>query len=461
MKVIDFNIIIKGIEPAIWRRIKISSQATLLDLHYVIQHAFGWTNSHLFMFEIGSMQFVNPPDWEEDAYHYQSAALATLDDFVPKMVSKGEKFLYVYDMGDGWRHEIFVENIEESQRAFSGAICIAGARACPPEDVGSAPGYYELLHAIKDPTSEAFKDYQSWLGYVYDPETLDLERANQFINDYFKTTQLSPDTYWTKDIPLHNPRYDFISGWLNHISPQDRQYADNLAFRRDVVTLLKYLQENKVRGTKATGNFPRKDIRAITAAFINPPDLDLEIGDHVYSMHTENEVPDLMFMHNFINIAGLILGGENVLWRVTQLGEMFLESSPAQQAWFLTKAWFYQFYWDICYPFVDVKLIENFHIFQNRLLKILLTYPVGKPTKIDQVIDQLDQASPDWLSVQSRDEYARSTKRHYFNSVVIEPFEKIGLFEVLKNQDEYIKSIYHPTHIIMTDYGKNLLMYFL
>lgn len=458
MKTIFLKITLKDIEPPIWRRVKITSCATLLDLHYVIQHAFGWTNTHLFLVNIGSMRFVNSPDWEEDAYRFQSAELAILEGFIPKLLPKGEKFSYDYDMGDNWNHEILVENIEDSPKAFSGAVCLDGERACPPENVGSVPGYYRLLEDLRDLTDEEYVEAWGWLGYVYDPEALDLNSANLFIRDYFYAAQLSHDTLWTRDLPVYNPHIDLYHGWIER--PEHHQYAEDVVFRRDVVTLMTYLRDHKVKGTKATGNFPRKDIQGITAGFVHPPILDQQIGDQLYKLRTEDEVPDLRFIHNFVNMAGLILGGEDKLWRVTHLGEIFLEGTPAEQVWFLTKFWFYHFDWDNCYPFRDVFLSDHLYTFQKFLLTVILNYPTGKPVDINRVLSEIDHLSPDWLSILSYGESEIFKKNLYFVSIVVEPFEKLGLFEVVKEEDERFSGFYNFTHIIVTEFGKNLLEYF-
>ena len=460
MKLIDLKISLKYLQPSIWRRIKVSSQLSLLDLHYVIQHAFGWTNSHLFIIKIGSMEFVNTSDWNEDDFNFQSAELSIIDDIIPKLLSKGSMFSYLYDIGDHWEHEILIESIDDSNKTIPGAVCVSGERACPPEDVGSVPGYYELIEALDDPTSEDFSEYLAWLGYVYDPEAFDLKSANLFIQDYFKSTQLSNETYWTKDLPFYNPRHDFISDWIDYISPELRQYAESLAFRRDVVTFLIYLKENKVKGTKATGNFPRKDIRAIWAGFVHHPPLDLKIGDRVYQLRTEDEVPELIFIHNFVNEAGLIIGGENMLWTVTQLGEKFLACKPEEQAWFLTKFWFYQFNWENCYQFTDAMLNENIYYFQQRLLEVLLKYPIGKPIEIESLIKEIDLILPGWIITSGYEEFASNKINHFLLRVVVEPFEKLGLFETCKVQSEFFEDFYKHTHIIMTAYGQSLLQYF-
>ncbi len=458
MKMITLKITLKDIQPPIWRRIRISSQASLLDLHYVIQHAFGWTNSHLFMVKIGSMEFVDSPVWEEDASRYQSADLAVLDGFIPKLVPKGSTFTYVYDFGDYWVHEIVVEEINHSPKDMLGVVCLDGGRACPPEDVGSVPGYYQLIESLQDPDSEEFIENLQWLGYVYDPEVFDLDSTNRFLSDYYEASRLSEDTIWARDIPIHQPSVDFTDAWTDKTEHHD--YAKGVAFRQDVVTLLTYLNTHKVRGTKATGNFPLKDIRGITAGFVNPPILDQQIGDRVYKLRTEDEVLDLLFIHHFVNLAGLIIGGENSLWRVTHLGDLFMDSTLLEQVWFLTKSWFYQFDWDNCYPFGDVYLNDHLYIFQRHLLNVLLGYPIGKPVEINKVLDDLDERSPGWLSVYDHYDMVEFRSQNYIKRIVVEPFEKLGLFEVVKKESDRFKGSFDFTHIIMTGYGKTLLRCF-
>ena len=458
MNLITVKIELKDIEPPIWRRIRISSLATLLDLHHVIQRAFGWTNSHLFMVKFGSMEFVKAPDWEEDAYRFQSAELAALGDFIPKMFPKGSTFTYVYDFGDNWVHEIIVEEIDESPKNLLSAICLDGSRACPPEDVGSVPGYYQLLDNLQDPGSEGFIESLLWLGYVYDPEAFDLNSANRFIIDYFEASRLSEDTLWNRDLPVYNPVLDFIDRWTD--TPEHFEYAEGVAFRRDVVTLLTYLRNHKVRGTKATGNFPRKDIRGITEGFVNPPILDQKFGDKVYELRTEDEVLDLSFIHIFTNMSGLIVGGENRLWRLTHLGELFMERTPIEQVWFLTKFWFYQFHWDNCYPFNDVFLSDPLYSFQRKLLKVLLGYPLGRPVEINQVLEDLEEHSPGWLNIYGHHDMVAFKSKQYFLSIVVEPFEKLGLCEVVKKESELLEGLFDYSHVIMTDFGKTLLRCF-
>jgi predicted RNA binding protein YcfA (HicA-like mRNA interferase family) len=54
--------------------------------------------------------------------------------------------------------------------------CVAGARACPPEDVGGTPGYEEFLAAVADPEHEG-EDMLRWVGGSFDLEAFAPQRV--------------------------------------------------------------------------------------------------------------------------------------------------------------------------------------------------------------------------------------------------------------------------------------------
>ena len=43
--------------PAIWRRLLVRSNTSLRYLHYLLQGAMGWTDSHLYEYEVGRDRF--------------------------------------------------------------------------------------------------------------------------------------------------------------------------------------------------------------------------------------------------------------------------------------------------------------------------------------------------------------------------------------------------------------------
>ena len=89
-------------------------------------------------------------------------------------------FVYEYDFGDSWEHRIIVEKILDPDPAAAGlAQCLAGERACPPDDCGGAFGYANLLEIIMDPKHEEYEEMMEWLGGNFDPEAFHRDTTNQ------------------------------------------------------------------------------------------------------------------------------------------------------------------------------------------------------------------------------------------------------------------------------------------
>jgi len=51
--------------------------------------------------------------------------------------------------------------------------CIAGKRACPPEDCGGVWGYAELVDIMNNPKHLEYKERKEWLGGKLEPEKFD------------------------------------------------------------------------------------------------------------------------------------------------------------------------------------------------------------------------------------------------------------------------------------------------
>ena len=86
---------------------------------------------------------------------------------------------YLYDFGDSWEHDIVVEKVGPPEPDTSYPLCLAGKRACPPEDSGGVWGYADLLEALADPASPEHDDMLDWLGGPIDPEAFELEAVNR------------------------------------------------------------------------------------------------------------------------------------------------------------------------------------------------------------------------------------------------------------------------------------------
>lgn len=454
MKQIQLKIQLKDIRPPIWRRVVISSGMSLLELHDLIQMVFGWEDRHLFIFEVGPFRFVNPDHWEEDAYKFQSAPDAILEDIVPRYIREGKHFNYEYDMGDGWQHDILVEKIYLEDQ-YKVPLCIDGRRACPPEDVGGPYGYDDFIEVLNDPSHSEHQYYKIWIGGHFDPEKFDLNQVNRGLKTKLKNKQIIQNSFWRKgDAYFYS--VSFSSDWTKAADPKNAKIAESLPLRRDMVSLLEYVRDHSVKGTKATGNFPRKHVRAISAKLVNPPELDLVIGDRVYEMQSEDEVQELMFLHLFANTAGLIYGAEGLVWEVTSVGEAFLESDPVSQVWYLTAYWLKRIDWYFFYPFNDYSDLVDINTFTSVLMEILLDYLALEQIHIDEFIENIDDFVPGWITARGN-RRIKDLKASFLRFVLINPFDKLGIIEVQKLVDP--KSKYEQSdYFCLTNYGRSLLL---
>jgi hypothetical protein len=175
-QVYQFKVALLEIEPSIWRRFLVPSSVTLHRLHLILQDVMGWSNYHLYRFQIGREEYGEPhPDNEFNELNFKNSRRTKLGQVVTK---KGDVFRYEYDFGDSWEHMLLVEDILEYQPDMRYPVCLTGERACPPEDCGGPYGYADLLETIANPGHEDYQDMMTWLGGSFDPDSFDIEIAN-------------------------------------------------------------------------------------------------------------------------------------------------------------------------------------------------------------------------------------------------------------------------------------------
>jgi hypothetical protein len=159
---------------AIWRVVQVPGNVTLRQLHEILQLAMGWQNAHLHEFRIDGMGYGEPSaefDLEvNDDRRFRLSSVAP---------GAGARFTYLYDFGDGWEHDVIVEKVISPESRLRYPLCVAGAGACPPEDVGGPWGYDEFLAAIRDPSHEQHDELLEWAGGPFDPERFDVRATNE------------------------------------------------------------------------------------------------------------------------------------------------------------------------------------------------------------------------------------------------------------------------------------------
>jgi hypothetical protein len=187
----QLKVTLQDIHPPIWRRILVWEDATLAQVHRILQIAMGWEDSHLHQFEIGR-RIYSVPDPDDDIYEREviDESRVRLKAVVPRV---GARLVYLYDFGDSWRHDLLLEAIVLPDPKVSYPRCLAGERSAPPEDVGGRPGYEDYLEALSNPQHKEHENVLQWRG-PFDPEAFSLTSVNQQLQKKFRSTRKAAAT---------------------------------------------------------------------------------------------------------------------------------------------------------------------------------------------------------------------------------------------------------------------------
>lgn len=180
---LQFRIWLWSIEPQVWRRILLSPALSFAELHEVIQAAFGWRDSHLHQFTVGGF-IVGAPEFDEDGYSGRrtfDASEVFLRDLDFHRIEKPH-FLYEYDFGDGWLHQIDLETHVQFERPEVRAHVMDGARSGPPEDCGGPYTYGGFVESLRETTHPEHHSNRRWVGKGFDPEAFDRNKTQKAVD---------------------------------------------------------------------------------------------------------------------------------------------------------------------------------------------------------------------------------------------------------------------------------------
>ena len=177
--------------------------------------------------------------------------------------------------------------------------------------------------------------------------------------------------------------------WLvqNH-DAEIAQHVEVMPLRRDIVTLLTYVRDNKVVGTQGSGNMPMKAVREVTACFINPPKLKATIGEHTYRIRSEADLWPLHFLRIIAEVGSLITVAPVRRWRLTYKGVEFLDANPLLQVVSLLAIWWYEVNWLVAYPYTGMGEFLP-PLFNRITLDHLLSVPVGMKLFFEDFANEL------------------------------------------------------------------------
>ena len=177
----QFKITLQNIEPPIWRRIIVPQDIHMADFGCYILDAMQWKWFYLHRFHIDKALLM--PDFLWRYYDYRILHYNFIRDFLESELEL--EYWVDFDRAEvdllGWMHTIEYEGEAE----FAGKpVCIDGARACPPVDIGFEEGYKRLLETIAQGDKDAVYDmlYEGFGEWdedkVYDPEAFDKTKCN-------------------------------------------------------------------------------------------------------------------------------------------------------------------------------------------------------------------------------------------------------------------------------------------
>lgn len=169
--IVSLKVTLRGMKPPIWRRLLAPASMTLAELHHAIQTAMGWEGGHLHVFDIDGASYGDRAEVDDVADERRQ----TLGGMMKSGVAR---FRYIYDFGDDWEHVVAIEKTVPAAEGTSYPRCVAGKRACPPEDCGGVWGYQELLDCLSDPGHPGRAERLEWLGDEFDPEDFSVVVAN-------------------------------------------------------------------------------------------------------------------------------------------------------------------------------------------------------------------------------------------------------------------------------------------
>lgn len=176
--VYQIKVTLLGTKPPIWRRLLVPASIALSKLHNVLQISMGWHDCHMHQFCAGD-RLIGEPDPEDFTMGMPPAENERTIKLRSVLCTPGDKMIYTYDFGDSWEHAVVLEKRLPLLFDTNKPICVDGKLACPPEDSGGIPGFYELLDALADPGHEQHEEMRDWIGEDFDPNAFSVDDVNR------------------------------------------------------------------------------------------------------------------------------------------------------------------------------------------------------------------------------------------------------------------------------------------
>jgi hypothetical protein len=150
--VLVLQVTLLDIPSAVWRQVAVRAGTSMRELHHIIQAIMPWQTYHLYEFTFtrggARIQIGDTKLWEEDMALENDDRLYYVEDVFRE---KGDQLVYTYDLGDDWRHQVKLIDIQDDPFQYPVLPCVLGVKGiCPPEDSGGPHGYTAMMNILSD-----------------------------------------------------------------------------------------------------------------------------------------------------------------------------------------------------------------------------------------------------------------------------------------------------------------------
>jgi len=174
-RVYEVTVRLSDVEPVVWRRLRISSGATLARTARVFAVAMGWSPGRPYAFTVGVLRYEGrPANGERD-----DIVTTRLRQVLP---DAGSELEFEYGNGHAWHLVVRLERLLPPNDDLRTPVCLDGGGGTPPVDVGGPWAYEEWRegspgvsgnHAAVAPRDEP--DGQRVIAVRFNPDVVNAE----------------------------------------------------------------------------------------------------------------------------------------------------------------------------------------------------------------------------------------------------------------------------------------------
>ncbi len=167
-------------DPPIWRRFQVPGEFTLARLHEVIKILMNWSGEQAHKFYVGKIFFTMPRELQggEERNRFDESQY-TLQDLEESMKWC---FIYLYDAGEGWEHEIELEEIVPASQGENFPLVMGGERAAPPESIAGIHAYEQCVNDWQEGGKERPSDIEEFHP-DFEPDVFDIATVNKELKE--------------------------------------------------------------------------------------------------------------------------------------------------------------------------------------------------------------------------------------------------------------------------------------